>query len=37
MQVGAYVGLPAAIEGFRAAEKVIEDWNKTEGKFNAKL
>ncbi|KAH7085326.1 AhpD-like protein [Paraphoma chrysanthemicola] len=37
LQVGAYVGLPAAIEGFRVAEKVIEDWKKEEGKIKAKL
>lgn len=37
LQVGAYVGLPAAIEGFRVAEKVIEDWKKEEGQLKAKL
>ncbi|CAO2656121.1 Nn.00g049240.m01.CDS01 [Neocucurbitaria sp. VM-36] len=37
LQVGVYVGLPAAIEGFRIAEKVIEDWKREEGKMKAKL
>ncbi|OAL54933.1 CMD-domain-containing protein [Pyrenochaeta sp. DS3sAY3a] len=37
LQVGVYVGLPAAMEGFRIAEKVIEDWKKEEGPVKAKL
>ncbi|KAF1843734.1 CMD-domain-containing protein [Cucurbitaria berberidis CBS 394.84] len=37
LQVGVYVGLPAAIEGFRVAEKAIEDWKKEEGAVKAKL
>ncbi|KAL6709568.1 hypothetical protein ACN47E_001503 [Coniothyrium glycines] len=37
LQVGVYVGLPAAIEGFRVAEKVINDWKKEQGQVRAKL
>ncbi|KAF2827373.1 CMD-domain-containing protein [Ophiobolus disseminans] len=36
LQVGVYVGLPASMEAFRVAEKVLEEWKK-EGKPKAKL
>ncbi|KAH7393871.1 AhpD-like protein [Phaeosphaeria sp. MPI-PUGE-AT-0046c] len=28
LQVGVYVGLPASMEAFRIAEKVLEEWKK---------
>ncbi|KAF2121852.1 AhpD-like protein [Lophiotrema nucula] len=39
LQVGGYCGLPAAIEGFRTAEKVVEDYKKeqSESKIKSKL
>ncbi|ORY15880.1 4-carboxymuconolactone decarboxylase [Clohesyomyces aquaticus] len=41
LQVGAYCGLPAAFEGFRVAERVIEEYRKEEagkqGKIKSKL
>ncbi|KAH8727058.1 AhpD-like protein [Phaeosphaeriaceae sp. PMI808] len=37
LQVGVYVGLPACMEGFRVAEKALEEWKKEEGKVKAKL
>ncbi|KAF2685793.1 CMD-domain-containing protein [Lentithecium fluviatile CBS 122367] len=37
LQVGGYCGLPAAIEGFRVAEKVIEEYKKENGHVKAKL
>ncbi|KAF2641575.1 CMD-domain-containing protein [Massarina eburnea CBS 473.64] len=37
IQVGGYCGLPASIEGFRVAERVIDEYKKEKGNLRSRL